>query len=87
MKRVNRTVLAMFLIVGGLVGIDDVRADPMAPPGIDDSEWRVSISPYVFLPVAVTGDSTIAGQTASLDFDTSDLLDLLTFAFSARMEA
>ena len=87
MKRVNRTVLAMFIIVIGLVGIDEVRADPLAPPSIDDSEWRIDISPYVFLPVSVTGDSTVSGQTASLDLDTSDLLDVLSFAFSARMEA
>jgi len=76
----------MFLIVIGLAGIDEVGADPFAPPGIDDSEWRVDLSPYVFLPYSVSGDSTIAGQTVSLDLDTSDLLDLLSFALAGRLE-
>ncbi len=86
MKRANRTILAMFLIVIGFVSIDKVHADPLAPPGISDSEWRASFSPYIFLPASVTGDSTIAGQTASLDLDTGDLLDLLSFAISGRLE-
>ena len=38
------------------------------------------------MPASVTGDSTIAGQTASLDLDTGDLLDLLSFALSGRLE-
>lgn len=86
MKRANRTILAMFFIAIGFVNIDEVHADPIAPPSLKDSEWRVDFSPYVFLPASVTGDSTIAGQTASLDLDTSDLLDLLSFALSGRLE-
>ena len=46
----------------------------------------MDISPYIFLPVSVTGDSTIAGQTVSLDLDTSDLLELLSFALAGRTE-
>ncbi len=86
MKRANRTILAAFLIVIGLIDIDEVQADPLAPPSLNDSEWRVDFSPYIFLPASVTGDSTIAGQTASLDLDTGDLLDLLSFALSGRLE-
>ena len=63
------------------------RADPLPPPGTDDSEWRFSLTPYVFLPADVSGDSTVAGTTVSFDFDTSDLLDILDFAFAARVEA
>ena len=65
----------MFLTAISFVSIDEVHADPLAPPSLKDSEWRASFSPYLFLPVSVTGDSTIAGQTAALDFDTADLLD------------
>ncbi len=86
MKRANRTILTVCLMVIGFVNIDDVHADPMAPPSIDDSEWRVDFSPYLFLPYSVSGDATIAGQTASFELDTSDLLDFLSFALSGRME-
>ena len=86
MKRANRTIFAVFLIVIGFFKFDEVHADPFVPPSLEDSEWRFSFSPYVFLPVSVTGDSTIAGQTASLDLDTSDLLDLLSFALAGRLE-
>jgi len=87
MKRANRAILAVFLIVIGVGTFDEVRADPLAVSSFEDSEWRVDFSPYVFLPVSVDGDSTVAGQTVSIDLDASDLLDLLDFAFSGRMEA
>jgi hypothetical protein len=51
-----------------------------------NTEWRVDFSPYVFLPYSVDGDSTIAGQTVSFELDTSDILDLLSFALSGRLE-
>jgi hypothetical protein len=44
MKRAIRTILVAFLIVIGVGKFDDVHADPMAPPGINDSEWRVDFS-------------------------------------------
>ena len=86
MTRANRTKLAMLLIVIGFFGSDGVQADPLAPPSHKDSEWRVDFSPYIFLPASITGDSTVAGQSVSLDFDTGDLLDLLSFALSGRLE-
>ncbi len=63
------------------------RAEPLAPPGINDNQWRFSLTPYIFLPADVSGDSTVAGQTVSIDFDTSELLDILNFAFATRAEA
>jgi hypothetical protein len=87
MKRAIRTILAVFLVVIGVGKFDEVRADPLALSSFNDSEWRVDFSPYVFLPVTVEGDSTVSGQTASVDLDTSDILDLLSFALSGRMEA
>ncbi len=86
MKSAIRTILAVFLI-GICVGkFDDVHADPLALPSFNDSEWRVDFSPYVFLSVSVSGDSTVAGQTISIDLDTSDILDLLSFALAGRTE-
>ncbi len=87
MKRAIRTMLALFLIVIGVGKIDEVRADPLAPSSFNDSEWRVDFSPYLFLPYDVSGDSTIAGQTVSFELDTSDILDMLSFALSGRLEA
>ncbi len=87
MKRANWTILAMFLIVIGFTTIDEVHADPMAKPGINDSEWRVDVSPYVFFPISVDGDSTVAGQIVSMDLDGSDILDMLDFALAGRFEA
>ena len=86
MKRAIRTILAVFFIIIGVGKFDEVHADPMAKPSINDSEWRVDVSPYFFLPYDVSGDATIAGQTASFELDTSDLLDLLSFALSGRLE-
>jgi hypothetical protein len=86
MKRAIRTILAVLLIVIGVGKFDEVHADPFAPPSINDSEWRVDFTPYLFLPYDVSGDATIAGQTASFELDTSDLLDLLSFALSGRLE-
>ncbi len=86
MERLIRALLATALIAINFTNIENVRADPLAPPSFKDSEWRVDLTPYLMLPVEVTGDSTIAGQTVSLDMDTSDLLDVLNFAFSGRLE-
>jgi len=86
MRRLDRAILAMFLIAISFASIDEVHAEPLAPPSFKDSEWRASFSPYLFLPVSVTGDSTIAGQTAAFDFDTADILDLLNFGIAGRLE-
>ena len=40
MKRAIRTILAVFFIIIGVGKFDEVHADPMAKPGINDSEWR-----------------------------------------------
>ncbi len=87
MKRAIRTILAAFIIVIGVGTFDEVRADPLALSSFNVSEWRVDFSPYVFFPVSVDGDSTVAGQTISIDLDASDILDLLDFALAGRLEA
>ncbi len=71
------------LIVMSFADAGEGRADPLARPSIDDAKWRFDFTPYVFLPTTVRGDSTIAGQTVSLDLDLSDLLDILDFSFAS----
>lgn len=52
----------------------------------ETDDWRVSVAPYLFLPVTTTGTSTIAGVTADVDLDLSDVLEALNFAASTRFE-
>ena len=75
------------MIIMYLAGAGEGRADSLTRPSMDDAKWRFDFTPYIFLPASVKGDSTIAGQTVSVDLDTSDLLDLLSFAFASRFEA
>ncbi len=75
------------MIIACFAGAGEGRADPLARPSIDDAKWRFDFTPYIFLPASVKGDSTVAGQTVSVDLDTSDLIDLLDFAYASRFEA
>ncbi len=86
MTRASRMTLAIFLIVISLVSVDEVHADPLVPLSFDNSEWRVAFGPYVFGTISVDGDSTVAGQTAAIDLDLSDILDALEFVLSGRLE-
>lgn len=69
------------------ITVNGSRADPLAPPGFNDTEWRFSLEPYVYIPAKVSGDSTVAGQAVALDLDMEDALDLLEFALAGRVEA
>ena len=52
-----------------------------------EEAWRVTVTPYAFLPVSTTGTSTVAGRSADLDLDLADIVETLNFAASARVEA
>lgn len=57
---------------------------------VEDQEerpWQFEFTPFVFLPLNVQGSSTVNGITADLDLDLGDLLDVLSFAASGRLEA
>lgn len=56
-------------------------------PGGHPVEWDFSVAPYLFLPLATEGTSTVAGTSVDLDMDLSDVLDVLDVAFSTRLEA
>lgn len=81
--------LILFVFVGLIctTTVTGSRADPLAPPGFDDNKWRFTLMPYAFVPASVSGDSTVAGSTVSLDLDLSDVLDVLSFAAAGRFEA
>ena len=52
-----------------------------------EDAWRVTVTPYAFLPVSTTGTSTVAGRGADLDLELNDIVETLNFAGSARIEA
>ncbi|MFA0809979.1 hypothetical protein [Microbulbifer epialgicus] len=51
------------------------------------SDWRIAITPYLFLPLRTKGQSTVAGTTVDVDLNLKKTLELLNVAFSARLEA
>lgn len=51
------------------------------------SDWRFAVTPYLFLPLRTKGQSTVAGATVDIDLNLKRTLELLNFAFSARLEA
>jgi hypothetical protein len=59
---------------------------PPASAAAEDA-WRVTVTPYAFLPVSTTGTSTVAGRGADLDLELNDIVETLNFAASARVEA
>jgi hypothetical protein len=52
-----------------------------------DDAWRVTVTPYAFVPVSTTGTSTVAGRSADPDLDLGDIVETLNFAASGRVEA
>ncbi|MHC4591754.1 MAG: outer membrane protein [Planctomycetota bacterium] len=49
--------------------------------------WQIELIPYLWIPVSVEGDSTVDGGTVGLDLDFDDVMDLLSFGISGRVEA
>ena len=57
------------------------------PPVLSFSdEWTSGLTVYLFAPVSTEGTSTIAGQSADIDMNLSDALDVLDFTVSGRYE-
>ncbi len=56
-------------------------------PGQDETNWRHTASFYLFTPLRTRGTSTVAGQSAELDLNLGDVLDVLDFAAAGRYEA
>lgn len=62
-------------------------ADPAMVRSGDQPGWSVDGTWWVFAPVSTTGTSTIDGQSASIDMDLSEALEVLDFTSSLRFEA
>ncbi|MEO1091351.1 MAG: hypothetical protein AAFX81_11990 [Pseudomonadota bacterium] len=70
-----------------LLGAGEAVGQSLAPPTFNDEAWRVSITPYLFLPVTTTGTSTVADGSVDIDLDLGDLFDVLNGAIAGRAEA
>ncbi|CUH42623.1 hypothetical protein [Ruegeria atlantica] len=49
-------------------------------------DWKSDLTVYGFIPFTTSGTSTIAGQSADIDLDLGDVLDILDFGISGRFE-
>jgi hypothetical protein len=88
--RFQRSALGLMLAaaLGAVTGYSgSARAEAMSLAGQDENQWRFVLTPYLFLPFSTTGTSTVAGQTANLDMNLSEVLDILQGAASIRGEA
>jgi hypothetical protein len=57
-------------------------------PGRSDGRWHFSIEPYLFIPLDVSAQVTIAGRTAGLSLGLGDILNLdAAFDAGLRFEA
>lgn len=53
----------------------------------DAAGWRSNLTLYMMLPLSTQGTSTVDGNSANIDLDLNDVLDILNFGASARYEA
>ena len=80
-------IQAAFLMATFVSLANAAAAQPLPSLGQSDEGWRHTVGFYLFTPFRTTGTSTVAGQTADLDLDLGDVLDVLDFAAAGRYEA
>ncbi|SHJ98315.1 hypothetical protein SAMN05444000_11683 [Shimia gijangensis] len=85
MKKISLNAL-LVSTSGFLATASGVHAQSLPAPGQDDSGWRTALSLYLFSPVRNWGDSTIGGNTVSVDLRFDDLIENLDFVGAGRME-
>jgi hypothetical protein len=56
-------------------------------PDSEERDWQFELTPFAFLPLNVSGTSTVEGVTSDINMDLGEVLDVLTFAASGRFEA
>ena len=67
---------------------DPQRQVAQAPSSSASQNWKYTVTPYLWIPNSVKGDSTIDGAPPSkLDYDLSDIIEHLDFGASVRVEA
>lgn len=82
-----RLICALVFLTGVLSMPGLSRAQSLPAPGQNETGWRHGASFYLFTPLRTTGTSTVAGQSAELDLNLGDVLDVLDFAAAGRYEA
>ncbi|WP_120500593.1 outer membrane protein [Roseovarius sp. EL26] len=83
----SSAVLAVTAITIVSANIQAAAANPLSSAGNSSNDWHYSFTPYLYLPTATEGTSTIDGSSAGVDLDLGDILDILQGALSARFEA
>lgn len=64
------------------------RQTAQMPDSSAGQNWTYTVTPYLWVPNSVKGDSTIGGAPPSkLDYDLSDIIEHLDFGASVRVEA
>ena len=86
-RLVAKRAACVFTLALAAGAASEAKADPLNVRGVSDDEWRFSVTPYLFLPVSTSGESTVAGATVDVDLDLSDVLEVLNMAASIRSEA
>lgn len=81
-------ISALLLTSAGVFSATQGVAQSLPPPNQSNANgWRHTLGIYMFAPIRTWGDSTINGNTTSLDMSLRDILDLLNFAASGRFES
>ena len=80
----GRRALSTVAVAAAMLGTAHAQSPLVSS---DDDTWHFSVTPYLFLPVSTTGDSTVAGATAAVDLDLMDVFEALNFAAAGRAEA
>lgn len=85
---IRKNLSALLLSTAGIFSATQGVAQSLPAPGQSETDgWRHALAIYMYTPLRTWGDSTINGNTTSLDLDLGDVLDLLNFAASGRYEA
>ena len=79
--------LAMTLTVAFAMTMPTMASSQaLLSPETDDGKWRHSLTYYLFLPFQTKGTSTVGGQSADIDLDLGEVLEVLQGAISGRYE-
>lgn len=75
-----------FVAALGLAALPPVSTFAEAPVLAPSDQRASDVTFYLFAPISTQGVSTVAGQSADIDMNPSEALDVLDFTISARYE-
>ncbi|MEM8570639.1 MAG: hypothetical protein AAGG56_06975 [Pseudomonadota bacterium] len=64
-----------------------LHAEPAVLRAQGQDAWTTDLTWWVFTPLSTTGTSTVDGQSADIDMDLGEALEVLYFTSSLRLEA